>query len=138
MSKLTQSLLSIAASGLIFAVSAAAQTATTNTAATTTPTAGPGVHNPGHPRVNQVNRREGRQQKRIAKGVQNGTLTNKQASHLETRETALQNREQADMNKHNGHMTKGEQHRLNHRENRISRSIRRDKTVTTEKNNEQK
>jgi hypothetical protein len=89
--------------------------------------AGPGVVDPGHPRVNQVNRREGRQQQRIGNGVKNGTLTPRQTAHLENREAHLQNRERADMAKHNGHLTKPEQRGLNRQENRISRSIARDK-----------
>jgi hypothetical protein len=121
MNKLTNSLLVLAVGGLMFAGSAAAQTATTTSGA------GPGVVDPGHPRVNEVNAREANQQQRIANGIQNGTLNSKQASNLEKRETALQNKEQADMAKNGGHLTKGEQARLNQRENRISRSIARDK-----------
>ncbi len=102
--------------------SAAAQSTTSTTSG-----AGPGVVDPGHPRVNQVNRREGRQQQRIGKGVANGTLTSKQATNLEKRETAVQNREQADMAAHNGHLTKAEQRGINRQQNRISRSIARDK-----------
>ncbi len=118
--KFTNSLLVLAVSGLMVAGSAAQ---------TSTPTsgAGPGVKDPGHPRVNQVNRREARQQRRIGNGVANGKLNSTQATHLENRETNLQNKEQADMAAHNGHLTKGEQKNLNHRENRISHSIRRDK-----------
>jgi hypothetical protein len=119
MHKLTNSLLVLAVGGLMFAGSAAAQTATSG--------AGPGVVDPGHPRVNQVNNREAKQQQRIANGIGNGSLNLKEASHLESRETALQNREAADMAKHNGHLTKGEQARLNQRESRISRSVARDK-----------
>jgi len=101
--------------------SAAAQT-TTNTSG-----AGPGVKDPGHPRVNQVNRREGRQQQRIAKGVQNGKLSPQQTANLEKREASVQNREQKDMAKHNGHLTKAEQQGINRQQNRISRSIYKDK-----------
>jgi len=121
MTKLNSSLLVLAVGGLMFAGSASAQTATTTSGA------GPGVVDPGHPRVNQVNHREANQQKRIGNGVKNGTLTPKQTSHLEKREANLQNKEQADMAKHNGHLTKVEQKNLNHRENRISHSIKRDK-----------
>jgi len=117
------SLLALAVSGVLMAGSAAAQTATSTTSG-----AGPGVVDPGHPRVNQVNKREERQQQRIAKGVANGTLNSKETTHLEKRETALQNREKADMAKNNGHLTKAEQRGLNRQENRISRSIKRDKT----------
>jgi hypothetical protein len=121
MNKITNSLLVLAVGRLMFAGSAAAQNATTTSGA------GPGVVDPGHPRVNQVNNREERQQQRIANGIQNGSLNPKEASNLEKRESALQNREQADMAKHNGHLTKAEQDRLNRQENRISRSIYRDK-----------
>jgi len=109
----------MAVGGLMLLGSAAAQTSTSG--------AGPGVVDPGHPRVNQVNRREARQQKRIGNGVANGTLTSKQATRLEKRETAVQNREQVDMSKHNGHLTKAEQRGINRQQNRISRSIARDK-----------
>lgn len=121
MNKLTNSLLVLAVGGLLFAGSAAAQTSNTSSGA------GPGVVDPGHPRVNEVNGREGIQQQRIANGIQNGTLNSKQAANLENRETALQNREQKDMAKNGGHLTKAEQTHLNQRENRISRSIARDK-----------
>jgi hypothetical protein len=125
--KFTNSLVVLAVGGLMLVGSAAAQS-TTNTSG-----AGPGVVDPGHPRVNQVNGREANQQRRIGNGVANGTLTSKQATHLEKRETAVQNREQADMAKHNGHLTKAEQKGINRQQNRISRSIRHDKEANTAK-----
>jgi len=117
----SKSLLALAVGGLMLAGSAAAQTTTTTSGA------GPGVVDPNHPRVNQVNRREGRQQQRIAKGIQNGKLSSRQTTNLERRETNLQNREKADMAKNNGHLTKPEQRGLNRQENRISKSIYKDK-----------
>ena len=114
MNKITNTLAVLAVGGLMFAGSATAQ-------------AGPGVVDPGHPRVNQVNRREGRQQRRIANGVKNGSLNPKETARLERRESGVQRQEQRDMAKHNGHLTKTEQRQLNRRENRISRSIYRDK-----------
>ena len=114
MNKLTYSLFTAAAAGLLLAGSAAAQ-------------AGPGVVDPGHPRVNEVNSREANQQKRIANGVKNGSLNAKETSNLEKREASVQKQEQKDMAKHNGHLTKAEQRNLNKRENHISRSIYRDK-----------
>jgi hypothetical protein len=126
--KISSSLLIVAVAGLLSVGSASAQTATDTSGA------GPGVVDPGHPRVNQVNSREENQQQRIANGVQNGTLNSKQTAHLENRETHIQNREQADMAKHNGHLTKSEQRGLNRQENRTSRAIRRDKAANIEKN----
>jgi uncharacterized lipoprotein YajG len=119
--KISNSLLILAVGGLMFSASAIAQTTTSTSGA------GPGVVDPGHPRVNQVNGRETRQQNRIANGVKNGSLSPKEASHLENREARLQKTEQKDMAAHNGHLTKAEQKNLNQRENHISRSIHRDK-----------
>jgi hypothetical protein len=116
--KFGSSLFVLAVGGMMLLGSAAAQQNTS---------AGPGVVDPGHPRVNQVNRREGRQQQRIANGVKNGTLKPRQTARLENREANLQNRQQRDMAKNNGHLTKSEQRGLNRQENRISRSIARNK-----------
>jgi hypothetical protein len=104
----------------MLAGSASAQTPTTSGA-------GPGVVDPGHPRVNQVNGREENQQQRIANGVSSGKLSARQTSNLENREANLQKTEKKDMAAHNGHLTKAEQNNLNHRENNISKSIYKDK-----------
>src|SRR5271157_4792522 len=116
----SKSLLLLAVGGLMLAGSASAQTSTTSGA-------GPGVVDPGHPRVNQVNRREGNQQQRIGNGIKSGKLNSQQAANLEKRETSVQNREQKDMAAHNGHLTKAEQKGINRQQNRISKSIYKDK-----------
>ncbi len=118
--KFTNSLLILAVGGLMLAGSASAQTSTPSGA-------GPGVVDPGHPRVNQVNRREGNQQQRIGNGIKSGKLNSQQAANLEKRETSVQNREQKDMAQHNGHLTKAEQKGINRQQNRISKSIYKDK-----------
>jgi hypothetical protein len=118
--RIAKSLVILAVAGLMSIGVAAAQT-------TTTSGAGPGTVDPGHPRVNEVNRREQRQQNRIGNGMKNGTLNSKQATNLERRETSVQNREKADMAAHNGHLTKAEQNGINRQQNRISRSIYKDK-----------
>jgi len=117
--KLSNWVLIVAAGGILYAGSALAQTSTSG--------AGPGVVDPGHPRVNQVNGREANQQKRIANGINNGSLNAKQAGNLEKREASVQNREQKDMAAHNGHLTKAEQKGINRQQNRISKSIYKDK-----------
>jgi hypothetical protein len=122
LNKISNSLLILATAGLMLTGSAVAQTTTSTTSG-----AGPGVVDPGHPRVNQVNRREARQQARIANGVKNGSLSPKETSHLENREASVQAREQKDMAAHNGHLTKAEQRGINRQQNRISRTIHRDK-----------
>jgi hypothetical protein len=105
----------------MLAGSASAQTSTTTSGA------GPGVVDPGHPRVNEVNKREQNQQNRIGNGIKNDQLSSKQASNLEKREANVQNREQKDMAAHNGHLTKAEQKGINRQQNRISKSIYKDK-----------
>jgi len=118
--KITTSLFILAAASLL-TLSAAAQTTTTTSGA------GPGVVDPGHPRVNEVNQREQNQQNRIANGMKNGTLSPKQAANLENREASVENREKKDMAEHNGHLTKAEQRGINRQQNRISKSIYKDK-----------
>ena len=113
---ITKSLVVLAAGGLMFVGAAAAQ-----------PQAGPGQVDPGHPRVNQVNRRETNQQKRIASGVKNGKLTPGQTSRIEKREANIQKTEKKDMAAHNGHLTKAEQKNLNKRQNNVSKTIYKDK-----------
>src|ERR1035438_10759299 len=115
----TTSLLALAVGGLMLVGSAFAQTSTSG--------AGPGVVDPGHPRVNEVNQREANQQKRIGNGLENGKLSSQQATNLEKRETSVQNREQKDMAAHNGHLTKAEQKGINGQQNRISKSVYKDK-----------
>ncbi|HLJ29663.1 MAG TPA: hypothetical protein VKY85_23350 [Candidatus Angelobacter sp.] len=121
--KNTLSLLAVA--GLMTIGSAVAQTSSGNG---NTSGAGPGVHDPNHPRVNQINRREQRQQNRIANGIKNDKLNSRQASRLEKGETRLQNNEKRDMSKDNGHLTRKNQRQLNHEANRMSRRIKKDKT----------
>jgi hypothetical protein len=115
-----QSLLVLAAGSLMLVGGAAAQ-------AQNTSGAGPGVDDPGHPRVNEVNNREQNQQDRIANGEKNGTLTPGQAAHLENREQHIENQEKRDMAAHDGHLTKNEQKQLNKEQNRTSRQIYKDK-----------
>lgn len=85
--------------------------------------AGPGVVDPGHPRVNEVNAREQNQQDRIANGVKSGELTPKETMNVEKQQQHIQNQEKRDMAKNNGHLTKGEQAKLNREQNRASRNI---------------
>ncbi len=118
-----QSLLVLAAGGLMLVGAASAQTP----AQTQDNTAGAGVVDPNHPRVNEVNAREQNQQDRIANGVKNDKLTPGQTAHLENREAKTQNQEKTDMAAHNGHLTKAEQNKLNREQNKTSRQIYKDK-----------
>ncbi|HEX9198188.1 MAG TPA: hypothetical protein VF865_01415 [Acidobacteriaceae bacterium] len=85
--------------------------------------AGPGVYDPNHPRVNEVNAREQNQQNRIANGVKSGELTPHEAVRLEKQQQHIAREEKRDMAKHGGHLTKAEQAKLNREQNRASRNI---------------
>jgi hypothetical protein len=85
--------------------------------------AGPGVVDPGHPRVNEVNARQQAQQNRIANGVKNGSLTPGETAKLERQQNHINNQEKRDMAKNNGHLTKPEQAKLNREQNRASKNI---------------
>lgn len=87
----------------------------------------PGSYDPGHPRVNQVNRRQARQQRRIGQGVRSGQLTRREAGHLERQQRRINRQKRRDMARHHGHLTRREQARLNRRQNRASRRIFRKK-----------
>jgi CRISPR/Cas system-associated endoribonuclease Cas2 len=118
--KITKSLLVLAASGLMFVGAAAAQQDNTSGA-------GAGKVDPGHPRLNQVNKREQNQQNRIANGVKTGQLTPGETRRLERGEQRLQNNEKKDMAKDNGHLTKKDQRHLNREANHMSKRIYKDK-----------
>jgi CRISPR/Cas system-associated endoribonuclease Cas2 len=118
--KITKSLLVLAASGLMFVGAAAAQQDNTSGA-------GAGKVDPGHPRVNQVNKREQNQQNRIGNGVKSGQLTPGETRRLEHGEQRLQNNEKKDMAKDNGHLTKQDQRQLNREANHMSKRIYKDK-----------
>lgn len=82
-------------------------------------------HVPGHPRVNEVNQRVDNQQARTEKGLDNGTITGKQAARDESHDANIAQRASVDEAKHNGHLTRAETARLNRSENRNSRRIHR-------------
>jgi len=87
----------------------------------------PGVVDPNHPRVNEVNHREENQQQRIAQGDKAGTLNAAQTARLERQEKRIQGQETADMDQHGGHLTWREKHQLNKEENHESHEIAKDK-----------
>jgi hypothetical protein len=118
--KISKSLAVLAVGGLMFIGSAIAQQDNTSGA-------GPGVVDPGHPRVNEINQREQNQQDRIANGVKSGQLTPGETQRLERGEQRLENNEKKDMAKDNGHLTKQDQRKLNREANHMSKRIYKDK-----------
>lgn len=75
----------------------------------------------------RVDRRQVHQQKRIAEGVENGSLAPRETARLETQEAKLQ-AEKRDMREDNGgKLTAKEKVKLNNQQNRLSREIYRKK-----------
>jgi hypothetical protein len=73
----------------------------------------------------RIDRREARQQQRIASGVASGQLTAKETTKLENRETKIGADEATA--KADGKVTKAERTHLTREENRASRAIHRQK-----------
>jgi hypothetical protein len=76
-----------------------------------------------HPRVNQVTRREVRQQQRIRQGVRSGELTPREAAHLQRRAARIHRHKRYAMVSHNGHLTRRDQILLNRQQDRLSQEI---------------
>jgi phage/plasmid-associated DNA primase len=75
----------------------------------------------------EVGQRQRNQQKRIGEGIENGSLTAKEASHLEKHEAGV-NKEVAGMREANGgKLTHGEKKLVNRQENQTSKAIYRKK-----------
>lgn len=73
----------------------------------------------------RIDKREARQQQRIANGTASGQLTARETDRLERREARIRADEAAA--KSDGAVTKSERAHLRHEENRASRAVRRQK-----------
>ena len=80
-----------------------------------------------HPRRAEVNRREHRQQQRIANGIRTGKLSPAEASQLENQERALKVQERQEVRANGGYLTKQQQRQLNQEENTLNHEIYQDK-----------
>src|ERR1017187_7175393 len=84
-----------------------------------------GVPDPGHPRINEVQRRIDNQENRVDRGISDGQINAKQAAHDDAKLAREQNSLNQDAAKNGGHITKAEQRNLNRRLNKGSRQIYR-------------
>lgn len=75
----------------------------------------------------QVQQRKENQQGRIAKGVQNGSLTPKETQNLERKEGNLNKQIRQDRRANDGKLTKGEKQQINKEQNRLSHQISKDR-----------
>ena len=75
----------------------------------------------------EVDRRERRQQERIAEGVQSGELTPRETARLERKEARIDREIKRDRAASGGTLTPAERRKINRQQNRLSRQIYRDK-----------
>jgi hypothetical protein len=75
----------------------------------------------------EVGQREQNQQNRIANGVRNGQLTDKEAANLEHNQARINNEVRNDRAANGGHLTQQEKQQVNRQQNRQSRQIYNDK-----------
>ena len=75
----------------------------------------------------EVDRRQARQQKRIAEGVESGQLTPGETERLEKKEAALRQEIKDERAANGGHLTPKERRQVKRQENRLSRQIYRAK-----------
>jgi hypothetical protein len=76
---------------------------------------------------NGVGQRRENQQDRIAQGIRSGSLSPKEASHLERKEQHLNHEIAADRHAHDGHLTGAEKAKIDHQQNKASHAIYHDK-----------
>ncbi|HKV94381.1 MAG TPA: hypothetical protein VJW20_17675 [Candidatus Angelobacter sp.] len=72
---------------------------------------------------NEVNTRDRNQQKRIGEGVENGSLTAREATNLEKKETRLNKEQRNDRAANGGKLTQGEKTKINRQQNHVSKQI---------------
>ena len=91
---------------------------------TTAPASTPTTTAPVHRTINQ---RKENQQDRIAQGINKGTLSAGEASHLEKQEAGINKEERGMRAQDNGHLTKQDRRTLRRQQNQESRRIYRTK-----------
>jgi hypothetical protein len=75
----------------------------------------------------EVDRREHRQQDRIAEGVESGQLTPRETARLERKEARIHREIARDRAANGGRLTPAEKARVNAQQDRVSRQIYREK-----------
>jgi len=75
----------------------------------------------------EVDRRERRQQERIAEGVRSGELTPRETARLERKEARIHREIERDRAANGGTLTPAERRRINRQQIRVSRQIYREK-----------
>jgi len=76
---------------------------------------------------NEVNQRQRNQQKRIAEGVENGSLTPAETARLERQEAAIHHEVKTERKANGGKLTPQERRQVNRQQDRESKRIYRQK-----------
>jgi TolA-binding protein len=89
-----------------------------------------------HPRRAEVNKRNKNQRNQVKQGEANGSLTQKQANHIDRQENQIKNQERRDERKNEREgkgdtLTKGQQNQLNREQNHTEGEIQRDERRNT-------
>jgi len=71
----------------------------------------------------KVDQRVGNQQKRIGKGIENGSLTTKEGANLEMKEAGVRKEVHAERAANGGKLTAAEKQQVNQQQNKISKQI---------------
>jgi len=75
----------------------------------------------------KIKERKENQQKRIGNGIENGSLTPKEAARLEHKETGLNKEIRHDRKVNGGNLTNKEKAQVNRQQNRLSKDIYKQK-----------
>ena len=71
----------------------------------------------------KIKQRKENQQKRIAKGVENGSLTPREAARIERNESKINKEVRRDRKENGGTLTNKEKARINRQQNKVSKEI---------------
>ena len=75
------------------------------------------------PKETKIKQRKENQQKRIAKGVANGSLTPKETARIEHNEAKINKEVRQDRKENGGNLTNKEKAKVNRQQNRVSKEI---------------
>ena len=75
----------------------------------------------------KIKQRKENQQKRIGKGVENGSLTPKETSRLENKEAKINKEVRTDRKENGGNLTDKEKAKVNRQQNKVSKDIYKQK-----------
>ena len=71
----------------------------------------------------KIKQRKENQQKRIAKGVENGSLTPREAARIQRKESKIKKEVRRDRIENGGNLTNKEKAKVNRQQNRVSKEI---------------